>query len=113
VVPVPGALSSAIAPLDWRAKPYTVLRPSPVPRPASLVVKKGSKARCLTASLMPLPVSATAMATKPSSGALGSSRLLRTSAGSTWQARALKRSVPPSRMASRALMAMFSSADSS
>ena len=112
VVPASGALSSHNAPLDWRTKPYTVLRPRPVPRPASLVVKKGSKARCLTASVMPLPVSEMAMATKPSSDALGSSRLLRTSAGNAPQGWAAKRSVPPSRMASRALMAMLSNADS-
>ena len=53
------------------------------------------------------------MATKPSLGALGSSRWLRTSAGSASQASARKRSVPPSGMASRALIAMLSSADSS
>ena len=63
VVPLPAPLSSVTAPLDCLAKPYTVARPRPVPRPASLVVKKGSKARSLTSSLMPLPVSPTAMAT--------------------------------------------------
>ena len=53
------------------------------------------------------------MATKPSCGALGSSRWLRTSAGSALQASARKCRRPPSSMASRALIAMFSSADSS
>ena len=38
VVPVPGALSSITWPPVWRTKPYTMLRPSPVPRPSSLVV---------------------------------------------------------------------------
>src|SRR6267154_1085542 len=37
-------------PSDWRANPYTIERPSPVPCPIGLVVKKGSKARALTAA---------------------------------------------------------------
>ena len=63
VVPAPGALRSVTAPWLCLAKPYTVLRPRPVPRPASLVVKKGSKARSRTSSGMPQPLSAMAIAT--------------------------------------------------
>lgn len=63
VVPASGALSSVTAPRLCRVKPYTVLRPSPVPRPGDLVVKKGSNAGSRTASGMPLPESLTAIST--------------------------------------------------
>ena len=37
--------------------PYTVARPSPVPRPTALVVKKGSKMCGRASSGIPMPVS--------------------------------------------------------
>jgi hypothetical protein len=40
--------------------PYTLDRPSPVPLPFSLVVKKGSKSYVLVCWSMPQPVSVTA-----------------------------------------------------
>ncbi len=43
--------------------PSTVARPSPVPLPASLVVKNGSKIRARVCSSMPHPVSLTAIIT--------------------------------------------------
>jgi hypothetical protein len=57
-------LANATSPFDWRTKPYTVLKPRPVPRPSSLVVKNGSNARARTSSLMPAPVSAMAIVMK-------------------------------------------------
>jgi hypothetical protein len=63
VVPWPGVLSSRRSPPDWRAKPNTCGRPSPVPRPASLVVKNGSSARDSTAGGMPMPASTTSRQT--------------------------------------------------
>ena len=39
--------------------PYTVASPSPLPSPAGLVVKNGSKARSATSSDIPVPVSDT------------------------------------------------------
>ncbi len=50
-------------PPDCLAKPYTWLKPSPVPTPAGLVVKNGSNARFITSALMPLPESLTATMT--------------------------------------------------
>ena len=44
-VPSPGSLSTWMWPPAWATIPWTVARPSPVPFPCSLVVKKGSK-RC-------------------------------------------------------------------
>ena len=84
-------------------------RPSPVPCPSGLVVKKGSKARAITSSLMPVPVSVTQRDTycpggnSRSRAARVSSHLLAVSMVS----------LPPSGMASRALMHKFSSALSS
>jgi hypothetical protein len=43
----------------WVTTPYTLASPRPVPSPAGLVVKKGSKARAATSSVIPIPVSAT------------------------------------------------------
>ena len=43
--------------------PYTVARPSPVPRPCSFVVKNGSKTRSFVSVSMPTPVSLTASIT--------------------------------------------------
>jgi hypothetical protein len=39
--------------------PYTVARPSPLPSPTGLVVKKGSKARANVSGRIPAPVSVT------------------------------------------------------
>ena len=47
----------AKAPPDCAAKPYAMARPSPVPLPTSLVVKKGSVARASVAASTPTPVS--------------------------------------------------------
>jgi hypothetical protein len=44
-----------------------MLRPSPVPSPTILVVKKGSKIRPMTSAAMPGPVSAKEMTAMPSS----------------------------------------------
>ena len=49
VVPAPGSLSTWMWPPLCFTIPWTVARPSPVPFPRSLVVKKGSK-RCAIAS---------------------------------------------------------------
>ena len=40
--------------------PYTIDRPSPVPRPTAFVVKNGSKMRAWVCASMPMPVSVTA-----------------------------------------------------
>jgi len=61
VVPAPGTLSILAVPPLWVAKPYTWLRPSPVPSPTGLVVKKGSNALRATSGSIPDPVSATEM----------------------------------------------------
>ncbi len=57
VVPLPGTLSINRWPPDWRTNPKVMDRPSPVPLPRGLVVKKGSTARRRTSSGMPVPVS--------------------------------------------------------
>ena len=63
VVPRPTWLSMRICPPDCLTKPYTIDRPSPVPRPSGLVVKNGSKACRITSGVMPVPVSVTSMRT--------------------------------------------------
>ena len=50
-------------PFDCLAKPYTIDRPSPVPRPTSLVVKNGSNTRWAVSASMPVPVSDTEITT--------------------------------------------------
>jgi hypothetical protein len=45
VVPFPGVVLISILPLHDRAKRCTIHKPSPLPRPGSLVVKNGSVAR--------------------------------------------------------------------
>ena len=64
VAPWPGLLATAMSPSDCLAKPNAWLRPRPVPLPTSLVVKNGSKIVSSSSGAMPLPVSATVMATK-------------------------------------------------
>ena len=85
-VPRPGSLCSS----TWPSCALTVLNtsdsPSPVPLPASLVVKKGSKAFASTSFDIPLPVSSTLTSTQP---------------GSTLRVRRVR--VPVSGMASTAL----------
>ena len=57
VVPLPTSLEALIWPPDCLMKPYTMLKPRPVPCPGALVVKKGSKMRSSTSGDMPVPVS--------------------------------------------------------
>ena len=52
-----------MCPPDCFTIPKTVERPSPVPTPLGLVVKKGSKIRAFTSGVMPCPVSVTASST--------------------------------------------------
>ena len=63
VVPCPGVLCTSMSPPDWRTKPYTMDMPRPVPLPACLVVKKGSKMRETVAASMPAPSSTTSRQT--------------------------------------------------
>src|SRR5215469_5831441 len=58
-VPLPGELVIRTDPPDWAAKPCTIDNPNPEPRPASFVVKKGSKTRCKVFRFIPVPVSDT------------------------------------------------------
>ena len=78
VVPWPGALCTAIRPPALVTVVCTMARPSPVPSPAALVVKNGSKIRSCTAASMPQPVSRTVSTAKragvrPRIGLVGSS----------------------------------------
>ena len=57
--PRPGSLSTVMHPPLCLTMPKTVARPSPVPLPAPLVVKNGSKMRAFVASSIPVPVSVT------------------------------------------------------
>ena len=57
--PSPARWRVALPPPDWRAIPYTVASPSPVPSCGPLVVKNGSKARSSVLSSIPTPVSLT------------------------------------------------------
>ncbi len=52
-----------MAPLFCCTMPYTVASPSPVPLPASFVVKNGSKILDIVSLSMPLPVSLTDIST--------------------------------------------------
>jgi hypothetical protein len=61
-VPLPFSLSTSMNPPCCITMPYTVESPRPVPRPASLVVKKGSKMCSATDRSMPVPVSLTSSA---------------------------------------------------
>src|ERR1700730_12932386 len=62
-VPSPSELTSCTVPPDCPAKPCTIDKPRPEPRPTSFVVKKGSKACASVASLIPAPVSVTVTTT--------------------------------------------------
>ena len=105
-VPLPGVLSIVTVPPDWRQKPCTCDRPSPVPLPTALVVKKGSNTRDRTSGLIPCPLSLTAITTKaplspsgarPASSCLFSAEIV---------------TAPSCGMASRAFNTMLSSASS-
>ena len=50
-------------PPDCLTNPNTMLSPSPVPLPTSLVVKNGSKTRSISSGGIPEPVSLTAIIT--------------------------------------------------
>ncbi len=68
VVPTPTLLTRRTNPPWVRTQLYTIERPSPVPSPGALVVKKGAKTSSRISSGMPLPVSATQMETYRPSG---------------------------------------------
>ena len=57
--PSPGALSTWMSPPLWSTTPWAMARPSPVPSPTGLVVKKGSKARRRVSASIPSPESRT------------------------------------------------------
>jgi len=82
-------------------------RPNPVPRPISFVVKKGSNACSITSWLIPVPVSRNAMRTQSQPAISSGSPAL----PAPILAVSISR-VPPCGIASRALIAMFKSADS-
>jgi hypothetical protein len=64
MVPRPGVLrTSMVPPMDWTME-WQMASPSPVPTPTGLVVKKGSKMRCITSGLMPAPLSSTSTTTR-------------------------------------------------
>ena len=60
VVPRPTSDAMVTVPPDCFAKPYTMLRPRPVPRLPLFVVKNGSNTRAITSAGMPDPVSCSA-----------------------------------------------------
>jgi len=58
-LPESGELSTVMSPPASLATPSAIDKPSPVPLPRSLVVKKGSNTRNRVLSVMPLPSSFT------------------------------------------------------
>ena len=64
VVPCPGLLRMVAVPPDCLAKPYTWLKPRPVPLPTPLVVKNGSNTRGSVSGGMPAPVSVSSITRK-------------------------------------------------
>src|SRR5271165_1378895 len=108
-VPRPTSLRIDAEPPDWRAKPYTMLSPSPVPLPASLVVKNGSKARAATSGGIPVPVSEISKPTKSPEFAVCSGAPL----GCAALLKVRMRNSPPPGIASRALIARLMTASSS
>ena len=102
-VPSPTRVSIRMPPPDCFAKPRTWLNPSPEPLPISLVVKNGSKALARTSFVMPEPVSVTVIVTYSPAG--GSSDL---SGGPTVELAVSNVTLPPICIASRALIARFS-----
>src|SRR3954447_9254211 len=104
VEPWPSTERTEIAPPASRTMSWAVARPRPVPLPASLVVKNGSKTRAATSGGMPLPSSVTAIDTYwPAVMPCG-----RASSGvrSTADVSTIMR--PPAGIASRALTARLS-----
>src|SRR4030067_932816 len=65
IVPRPVSLSTRISPLCCLMIPYVTERPSPVPFPAGLVVKKGSKSFFWISAGIPGPVSLTRISILP------------------------------------------------
>ena len=63
-VPIPTSLETLICPPDCLVKPNTIDSPRPVPRPASFVVKNGSKIWPIVSGGMPVPVSLISIITK-------------------------------------------------
>ena len=106
-MPTPTLLTRRRNPPWVRTQPYTIERPSPVPSPGALVVKKGAKTSLRISSGMPHPVSATQMETYRPSGTRTSFRW--TSPSETKRAVENVRCPPPG-MASAALTPRFSSA---
>src|SRR6266851_3981923 len=64
-VPTPTLLATSISPPIAVMRLWQIERPSPVPTPTGLVVKKGSKMRGRTSSGIPMPVSEISTATRP------------------------------------------------
>ncbi len=109
VVPSPSVLDTEICPPDCLTKPNTIDSPRPVPCPSGLVVKNGSNVHSSVSGVMPAPVSEADRRTYspgrrslPSQAAASSTSLEQASVN-----------LPSPRIASRALMARFSSAFSS
>jgi hypothetical protein len=72
-VPLPTRLCIRISPDAARIARFTLASPSPVPRPAGLVVKKGSNARARVSESTPTPRSLSSIRTQQPSGTLLSS----------------------------------------
>ncbi len=108
--PCAGALDTSTTPWCWRTMPCTTARPSPVPRPGALVVKKGSKMRSSVPAGMPAPVSFTESSTMRRPGTVAW-RVAKSAPTSTFRVRTVR--LPPSGMASRALTQRFISTCSS
>src|SRR5205807_6676021 len=64
VVPRPGSLSTRTVPCCAATSSWTMERPSPVPEPGGLVVKKGSKIRERFSLVIPQPLSMTESSTR-------------------------------------------------
>ena len=94
VLPRPISLSTAISPPSALRMPLQIQSPSPVPSPAGLVVKNGSKIRSRISGGIPTPVSRTSTTARPRP----SVRVL---------TRISLRSVSPSGMACAALSSRF------
>src|SRR5207253_859035 len=84
VVPRPGSLSTRTVPCCAATSSWTMERPSPVPEPGGLVVKKGSKIRERFSLVIPQPLSMTESST-PSPLCLRPKR-------SSWRVTAVSRS---------------------
>ncbi len=93
-------------PPDCSTKPATIDNPSPVPLPAALVVKNGSVTRSMSSGGMPEPSSLTRMRRYSRERSAEEGR-------SPPSARSIAtRTVPPSGIASRALIRRLTSANS-